>query len=83
MLNSYAYNLSWTADIKDAYYRRDAAFFKREATTLMTLISVREKSSEPVKFDAQLSRLLICLALHDQFANGGDTIGLLLDVVNF
>lgn len=81
MLHSDAYNKSWTPDIQAAYYRRDAQFFEREAACLMTLISVREKCD--LEFDKDMSRLLICLALHDHFANGGDTIGLLLDVVNF
>jgi len=82
MLHSDAYNKSWTPDIQAAYYRRDVQFFKREVSTLMTLISVRERAPDG-DFDSQMSRLLICLALYDHLANGGDTIGLLLDVVNF
>jgi hypothetical protein len=82
MLNCNPYNLSMTDDIKVAILNRDVDFFHQEIKRLSSNISANGIDVS-CKFDPEVSRLMICLAMLDGLVFRGETTQFICDVVNF
>ena len=82
MINCHPHNKTITNDMRIAIYQQDSAFFIREIKRLSAMINARESFS-PCEYDPELSRLLVCLSMHDNLIHHGDTVKLICDLVNF
>lgn len=84
MINCKPYQLTYTDDLKAAAINRDSAFFNKEIRRLCTLIASRTGTEKDhTEYDAETSRLQLCLALADSIDRHGDTTKLICDMINF
>jgi hypothetical protein len=85
MLHNQVYNDGFTADINTAIIAKDADFFAAEIHRLCAVIAARETLAdlEATVYDAELTRLHLCLGFLDSLQRRGETVKLLCDMVNF
>jgi hypothetical protein len=84
MLDNPPYQHAFSEDLKRAFRERDSAWLHAEIKKLCRLISLRDGTFDnSTRYDHELSRLQVCLALVDSLTRRGETQKLLCDVINF
>jgi hypothetical protein len=84
LINVQPYEKAFSEDLAKAYRERDAARLRAEIKRLCRLISLRDGNFDhSIRYDHDMSRLQVALALLDTLTRRGETIQLICDVVNF